>query len=359
MLQKKKKYEAQIMPQTLLKLHPKPIFVIKTKRLTPYPPIKLFINLAHAPEVPAPPDLEEFKTNSQRMFALIMDNKWDIPIVTSSMRRDTDKRGNECVVYDCVVNSGVVEYILGSSDDDGDANVALRDILVEWCIESIEVADKCIVSRDDIKFPKLKVKGELCEGLEVPVDTETEEKGDEIHELLELRRDLADDQGFYGSRTGNGGEESKIIIPGLTSSVKDGQKQPLVQDITESWQGQRGKPVTKPANNETKEFSTVRPFELKDITFDVVMRKTYDTSKYKLKITITASQPVKSSDLDLRFDLTDNKLVLALSATAKDVYRLSRPLELLLPTHVKRDEPSPKDIRVFLLKTTAAICIFI
>ena len=349
------------MPQTLLKLHPKPIFVIKTKRLTPYPPIKLFINLAHAPEVPAPPDLGEFKTNSQRMYALIMDNKWDIPIVTSSMRRDTDKRGKECVVYDCVVNSRVVEYILGSNDDTKGANVALRDILVEWCIESIEVADKCIVSRDDIKFPKLKVKGELCEGLEVPVDTETGEKGDEVHELLELRRDLADDQGFYGSRSGNGGEESKIIIPGITPSlpVKDGQTQPLVQDITESWQGKRNNPATKPAINKTKESSTVRPSQLKDITFDVVMRKTYDTSKYKLKISITASQPVKSSDLDLRFDLTDNKLVLALSATAKDKYRLSRPLELLLPTHIKRGELSPKDLKSFLLKSTATICIFI
>lgn len=145
----------------VLTLIPQPSFVIKTKieqqngkrkALT-----KVFINVCSNPQVPLPPTTytdnkdknEEF--SPEIVYPLIMNNKWEIPIITSDEREDTDKKGALLYVYDCFINDKCMTWIHVYTD--------LKDILVEWCLESVELRFGISLDRDAIKFPKMTYKG--------------------------------------------------------------------------------------------------------------------------------------------------------------------------------------------------------
>lgn len=137
-----------------IKLQPKPGFVVKTKvveglGLHSYGK-KVFINICHDGQVPKPSgdyDLEE-------IFAKIVKNEWEIPIVVSLEKTESDKKGVPAFVYDCCINSDTFVWVQLNND--------LRLILIEWAIESVETMHDLVLERE-YTIPKMLCKGQLSE----------------------------------------------------------------------------------------------------------------------------------------------------------------------------------------------------
>lgn len=110
---------------------------------------KVFINVCHDPEVPRPSvDFEP-----EMVFPLIIENQWEIPIIVSQEKESKDKKGFPSLVYDCCINSKCFQWCQVSKD--------LRSILIEWCIESVELLYSFTLERE-FSLPKMLSKGELC-----------------------------------------------------------------------------------------------------------------------------------------------------------------------------------------------------
>lgn len=109
---------------------------------------KVFLNVCHDAQVPKPPGTFD----PDVVFPLIVRNEWEVPIVTSPEKRSTDKKGVPSFVYDCCINSECYRWVQVSQD--------LRSIVIEWCIEAVELMHGLVLERD-YATPKMAAKGEL------------------------------------------------------------------------------------------------------------------------------------------------------------------------------------------------------
>lgn len=133
-------------------LDPTPGFVVKSRVLEgkgehTYS-TKVFINICHDSQVPKPRG--EF--DPQVVFPLIVKNEWEIPLLVLPEKKASDKKGVPSFVYDCCINSECFQWI--------QVNVDLRLILIEWCIESVELMHVLSLDRE-YAVPKMLAKGEL------------------------------------------------------------------------------------------------------------------------------------------------------------------------------------------------------
>ncbi|QRG40297.1 hypothetical protein FDK38_004761 [Candidozyma auris] len=161
-------------PKTI-QLDPTGGFVVKTRVLEGDAKhllsTKVFINVCHDEKVPKPPG--EFVP--EKVFPLIVKNEWEIPLIVSLEKRDKDKKGVPSLVYDCCINSECFRWVQVNND--------LRLILIEWCIESVELMYNMVLDRT-YSFPKMLSKGELSK-TEV---SEEELKGGLQKKLQELKK---------------------------------------------------------------------------------------------------------------------------------------------------------------------------
>lgn len=131
-------------------LTPKPGYVIKTRviqSLSHPLTTKVFINLCHDPSVPKPLDFDTHST-----FNLIIENKWEIPLILSKERTTSDKKGTPSILYDCIINPTCFTWITLNPD--------LRSIMNEWAIESVELLYSLTLERD-YSIPKMLSKGDI------------------------------------------------------------------------------------------------------------------------------------------------------------------------------------------------------
>lgn len=270
----------------VISIIPEPCFVVKTKvtdhgRTSLLTGTKTFINICHNAEVPLP----EVDFNPSIVYPLIMNNKWEIPIITSSIRQDTDKKGNLCYVCDCCINSKSVTWI--------QKDLQLREILVEWCLESCELREEVELSRDEITFPKLKKKGagipplqilsqELKEDFNKTIDKMINQENDNPVSILEMKRDLMDTD-----------DATDDNLPPLFPINNSGTKKPLIQEIEDL-------SITDRSSRSDKLIQKALNYELK-------MGKCRDTTNYHLKIEIS-SEINSSLDYETKYDPKDNKL---------------------------------------------------
>lgn len=136
-----------------IKLNPKPGYVIKTRLLkSPSMQVgtKVFLNICQDTQVPTPE--QEFEPNV--VFPLIVDNKWEIPIIVSREKLVKDKKGQESLCYDCCINDLCFRWCTINPD--------LKSILNEWCLEAVELLYSCVLDRE-YSIPKMLNKGELSE----------------------------------------------------------------------------------------------------------------------------------------------------------------------------------------------------
>lgn len=139
-----------------IQLDPTAGFVIKTKIISANDPLahalstKVFINVCHDAQVPKP--AQDFEPSV--IFPLIIDNQWEIPLIVSREKYTKDKKGQPSFVYDCCINTLCFQWCQINND--------LRSILIEWCIESIELLFDVILERE-YSIPKMLSKGELSQ----------------------------------------------------------------------------------------------------------------------------------------------------------------------------------------------------
>lgn len=315
-------------------LNPSHYFVIKTKAFSSYrghrPGTKLFINVCADPLVPLPmgPDMqytEDFKPES--VFPLIMNNKWEIPILTSPGLRDgKDKSGNHCFLIDCVINNKPMTWCL--------ANNQLKMILVQWCFDSVEfrIGDNFLIDRDVIKFPKRAYMGEPVT-IEVNLDDikndgksvqklESDFHKDKPSNLIDAQRYDREKHELHELKLGNGNSISN-------------EKSNLIEEID---------------SKDTKEIHKSSTHQPTLITFTVNFKKlkkidTEDQYKYLLQVrsALTASNSYKIS-----YQKSNATLILDSSNPGKAK---------------KVKFPLPKDIDgmfiAFYSKEDQCLCIFI
>lgn len=206
-----------------IQLNPRPGFVVKTRILDSSKPFKygvntkVFINICYDAQVPKPP----IDFDPAVVFPLIIDNKWEIPLIVSQEKSDKDKKGQPSYVYDCCVNQQSFHWVQTNGD--------LRSIVIEWCLESIELLYEMTLERE-YSIPKMLSKGEL---------SKTEIRSDELAEdgfqrkLLELKANEA--MGLIEELRGEkdkGEDDEWEDLPDLMN-IGGGGKKPLIEEISE------------------------------------------------------------------------------------------------------------------------------
>lgn len=138
--------------QKTITLSPSPGFVVKTRILEGQGDhlysTKVFLNICHDPQVPKPP----ITFNPETVFPLIVNNEWEVPIITSPEKKSPDKKGVPSFVYDCCINPECFQWVQVSAD--------LRSIVIEWCLEAVEMLHDIVLERE-YSVPKMLQKGEL------------------------------------------------------------------------------------------------------------------------------------------------------------------------------------------------------
>lgn len=206
-------------------LKPKPGFVVKTKILessnfTKYGvSTKVFINICHDEQVPKP----ELDFDPSIVFPLIIKNEWEIPLIVSQEKLASDKKGIPSYVYDCCINNRSFQWCQVNQD--------LRSILIEWCIESIELLYELTLERE-YSIPKMLSKGELSNTI-IQEDELSEDgfqkklqqlKSNEVMGLIEEMRHPEEEENYNGDLPDLMNIDSKDNIP---------RKKPLIEEISD------------------------------------------------------------------------------------------------------------------------------
>ncbi|CAH2353205.1 protein interacting with Hsp90 1 [[Candida] railenensis] len=205
----------------IVTLNPKEGFVVKTKIIdaTDYNKYnistKVFINLCHDPLVPKPP--QDFDPTV--VFPLIINNQWEIPIITSREKESKDKKGQPSLVYDCCINSTCFRWCQINAD--------LRSILIEWCIEAVEIMYSVVLERE-YSIPKMLSKGEL---------TKTEILKSELEGSIQKKMDHIADETMGLLEEMRENEENDVDLneelPDIMN-VGGGKKKSLIQEIDDT-----------------------------------------------------------------------------------------------------------------------------
>lgn len=270
---------------------------------------KVFLNICSDDNVPLP----EVGYDPKVIYPLIMNNEWEIPIVTSQERVDKDKKGNLAYVYDCIINTKAMRWIQIDND--------LREILVEWSIESAELRSGIRLSRENISTPKMTSKGEIgkLKILKSDMDLnrlnkEFEEKINDLENnpmsIIEAKR-FEEEEKLKDS-------DGKIDIFNANRD-KPSSTKPLIQEIENMTIStkQDPKPTVQPnTENRVKE----------QLKYETTISK-IDINGYKLKIEIK-SQNDSSLDYNLDIDRSTNTLILQ---NMNPKYQ-AKDLELPLPS---------------------------
>ena len=120
-------------------------FVMKTKRDSDGR--KVFINVCHSPDLQAPSLKKKLDAEGNEQEGT------NIPLALGPVAEDVDKAGVLSLVYDCIVNTKVIE------DAEADATGQFRNFICELCLNYVEQKFKQPLDHR-YKLPKLKYKGE-------------------------------------------------------------------------------------------------------------------------------------------------------------------------------------------------------
>lgn len=229
---------------TSIKLNPTPGFVVKTKIVEGKGDhiyhTKVFINICHDGQVPKP----EKNFDPAVVFSLIVDNQWEIPLIVSPEKKDSDKKGVPLFVYDCCMNSECFSWIQINND--------LKLIAMEWCIEAVELMHELVLERE-YTVPKMLSKGELSatevskeelsNGLQKRLQVLKQNEHLGLLEALEPESDVIDEE--LPDLMNIGGTKTKPLIEEISDmSIEDlgcekSQKKTLITEI-ESGSGKSG-----------------------------------------------------------------------------------------------------------------------
>lgn len=319
---------------------PEPYLVVKSKlgssSSAPGVSAKIFVNIVHNENYPSAP---EIPFNPSIVYPLIMNNEWEIPIITTAYVTDKDKQGSTCLVWDCCVNSACIQWCT--------ENEQLKEILIEWCLESCELRSELEIDRDAIKFPKMKYKGSDVRKIEI-LENDLQQSAQNVadkaqvssssNEFLEMKRNYE-----------NGEEESEQLmelrLPGNTNLSRQG-KTPLIQEI---------QTPTNPMDKSSSNMATTQHSKLDSCRYEVTMRKPDSPSKpYKLKVEITTNmENCNSLDFSLHYEHKEHTLFIKNLNTHR--YK-ENSLQIPLP----KFEMGPEDtVKAFFIKSKRTMYVII
>lgn len=322
-------------------LDPKPGFVIKSRVLEAQNYLKhssgtkVFINVCHDNQVPKPP--QEF--DPAIVFPLIIQNEWEIPIIVSEEKQTTDKKGIPSFVYDCCINLLCFQWCQVNSE--------LRQILNEWCLESVELLYEVTLDRE-YSIPKMLSKGELSLTM-VPYlemsDNGFQKKLQQLkqNDTLGLIEELKPDEPRD--------DEDLPDLMNINRGQKAGKK-PLIQEIEEmSIQPKETRQKPEVAKN----IKPSRKPQSLPVTFAVSFQNLSD-KKYNLLVKLTTDSTVDlANQLALSIDTERQQLVLRPTPDSRiTLSNTSNKLQVPVPTLSQSCEPKP-----FYVKLEQAIYVFV
>lgn len=145
------------------------MFVIKTRTLRSFagfePLCKLFVNVCYDDQMPVKEisgESDEFPL--QRIFEMINNEDWTVPIAISKQRTTRDKNGVESIVFDAVVNSRYTNWTMASGE--------WKNVLTFLICNELEQERPDLLDRDQLKFPK---RLSIDDPLEFDVETSDSE----------------------------------------------------------------------------------------------------------------------------------------------------------------------------------------
>ncbi|AGO09929.1 AaceriAAL062Wp [[Ashbya] aceris (nom. inval.)] len=308
---------------------PTPGFVIKSrlehsKDATLVVGTKTFINVCHHPQVPLP----DVPFDASIVYPLIMENKWEIPIVTSAVRRDADKKGQECYVWDCCINSECMEWI--------DKDYQLREILVEWCLESCELRQNVGILREAVAFPRMKSKGvlpavevlqqDLTHDYKREIDENSSLGIDDPRQILQMRTAL-DDEALGDDAT----------LPSLFPERPAAR--PLIEELNTERRSIAGQAP------KAQSISTLRKLD-----FVVTMGRPRDDTKYKIKVQITSALD-SARAYSVHYDSKDTSLLVTSISEAYEPKELRIPLPDVVA--------GTRSVRAFFVKRNNSLVVLL
>lgn len=288
---------------------PIPQFVIKTKIFSPfqvYPSgTKLFINVCTNDKMPTKEvtGMKEDDFDLQKIFLLISEGEWEIPILTSTFRSVLDKKQQKSILIDCVINDKYMRWCMISND--------LKEILIQWCFDAVEFnLDGIVIDRDVMQFPKRKSMGGSPESIFIDIQ-EVEAK---VKDLESVGKDLYSEENKTDEPAGllkakRLGEEMNDNVSDLSDLV--GNKpaalgKPLIIEMdADDATGSNDKKISESKKPKVERI----PIE-DDAKFEIEMAKLEQTEtvghyKYLIKI---SSGLKNSNDYRLKFDSKDKDL---------------------------------------------------
>lgn len=288
-----------------IKLDPKPGFVVKSrvvdaKDLSTHPySTKVFINVCRDDNVPKPS--RDFEP--EVVFPLIIDNQWEIPIILSTEKKGTDKKGQLSFIYDCCINTSCFQWCQLNSD--------LRQILIEWCLEAVELMYDLVLERN-YSIPKMLSKGDLSQT--VVLKDDIGESGFQ-KTLEDLKKN--ETAGLVQEINAQRGmqdivdvEDSENALPDLMNIRELKQtptpKAPLIQEINDMNISESAS--SKPKFEEKNANSTSRE-ERECLTYNIVFKPLQRT--YNLLVRICFNQNISALRLALSYNLRSHDLILS------------------------------------------------
>ena len=328
-----------------IQLNPIAGFVIKTKIISANDTLahalstKVFINVCHDTQVPKP--AQDFDPSV--IFPLIIENQWEIPLIVSREKHTKDKKGQPSFVYDCCINTLCFQWCQVNSD--------LRSILIEWCIESIELLFDVILERE-YSIPKMLSKGELSQTN--ILKNELDESGFQKklqslkkNETLGLIEELKDrDQDDMDQ------DEDMGPLPDLMNiNAKDTgmSSKPLIQEISDMQiDVDKKKPIAP--NKESKTQSTNKRDLIKDETasspaikeklnYSIIFKKL--SERHQLLVKFECTNLKSSTSIELSYLSSSHALVLNNSDAQ---YYFNKSLTKLKMDTL--DIPLPQDVSI-------------
>ncbi len=123
-------------------LHPRPGYVIKVRNKRE----KVFVNVCS--------DMAIGEVNQRRGVDAVSGKSgihWSVPHSVAGPRRDVDKSGKACEVYDVIFHPGTLELVAN--------NPPLATLVNDTALGAVEKAGNFTVDRTKVSFPKMKFKG--------------------------------------------------------------------------------------------------------------------------------------------------------------------------------------------------------
>ena len=326
-----------------IQLDPTAGFVIKTKIISANDPLahalttKVFINVCHDTQVPKP--AQDFEPSV--IFPLIIDNQWEIPLIVSREKYAKDKKGQPSFVYDCCINTLCFQWCQINSD--------LRSILIEWCIESIELLFDVILERE-YSIPKMLSKGELSQTK--ILKNELDESGFQKklqslkkNETLGLIEELKDRDQDHMDLDEDMGELPDLM--NIKAKDTGTSSKPLIQEINDMQIDVNKKKATVPNNESTAHSNAQRtsaietssPARTEKLNYSITFKKL--SLKHQLLVKFECANLQSSASIQLSYVGSSHALVL--NNLDSSYYFNSSMTKLKINT---LDIPLPNDLKI-------------